>query len=178
MKLNNTVVRRVVTGHNEAGKSVVLVDDTTEPVDESTVNSTRIWSTDSQPPKTHTVAEVAAISDFSMEPPGSNFLLLFVPPDDPDASMEEMERQWAERFANIGAAHIRVDTSKHPRMHLTRTIDYLVVLSGEVTLLLDEEEVVLKPFDTIVQQATNHGWINRTKEPAVMAVIMTGQDLT
>ena len=177
MKLSNTVVRRVVTGHNAAGKSIVLVDDMTEPVETSTVNSTRMWTTNSHPPKTHGVEEAMAFAD-RMEPLGSNFLLLFVPPDDPNLSIEEMESQWAARFDAIGEGHIRVDTSKHPRMHKTRTIDYLVVLSGEVTLLLDEEEVVLKPFDTIVQQATNHGWVNRTKEPAVMAVIMTGQDLT
>ena len=175
MKLSNTVVRRVVTGHNDAGRSVVLVDDITAPVEESTVNSTPIWSTASQPPKAHSVEEAEMIPG-RMEPPGSNFLLLFVPPDDPNASMAEMERQWANRFDAIGEGHIRTDTSKHPRMHKTRTIDYLVVLSGEVTLLLDEGEVVLKPFDTIVQQATNHGWVNRTKEPAVMAVIMTGQE--
>ena len=177
MKLSNTVVRRVVTGHNAAGKSIVLVDDTTEPVEESTVNSTGMWSTNSHPPRVHSVEEAAAIPG-KMEPPGSNFLLLFVPPDDPDASMEEMEEKWAEKFGAIGEGHIRIDTSKHPRMHMTRTIDYLVVLSGEVTLLLDEEEVVLKQFDTIVQQATNHGWVNRTKEPAVLAVIMIGQDLS
>ena len=176
MKLDNTVVRRVVTGHNDAGRSIVLVDDMTEPVEDSTVNSTRMWTTNSHPPEVHSVEEAAGFAD-RMEPTGSNFLLLFVPPDDSGASMDEMERQWAERFDAIGEGHIRVDTSKHPRMHRTRTIDYLIVLSGEVTLLLDEEEVVLKPFDTIVQQATNHGWVNRTSEPAVMAVIMTGRDL-
>ena len=57
-------------------------------------------------------------------------------------------------------------------MHTTRTVDYIVVLSGRVTLLLDKGEVELKPFDVVVQRGTNHGWVNRGSEPAVMAAIL------
>jgi len=57
-------------------------------------------------------------------------------------------------------------------MHTTRTVDYIVVLSGRVTLLLDKGEVELKPFDVVVQRGTNHGWVNRGDEPAVMAAIL------
>ena len=57
-------------------------------------------------------------------------------------------------------------------MHTTRTVDYIVVLSGRVTLLLDKGEVELKPFDVVVQRGTNHGWVNRGTEPAVMAAIL------
>ncbi len=57
-------------------------------------------------------------------------------------------------------------------MHTTRTVDYIIVLSGRVTLLLDKGEVELKPFDVVVQRGTNHGWVNRGTEPAVMAAIL------
>ena len=54
-------------------------------------------------------------------------------------------------------------------MHATRTLDYAVVLSGEITLILDQGEVTLKPFDTVVQRGTNHTWENRGTEPALIA---------
>ena len=59
-------------------------------------------------------------------------------------------------------------------MHTTRTIDYVVLLSGEVTLLLDKGEVDLKPFDVVVQRGTSHAWVNKNKgkEPALIAAVL------
>jgi quercetin dioxygenase-like cupin family protein len=57
-------------------------------------------------------------------------------------------------------------------MHTTRTIDYVILLSGRVTLLLDKGEVDLKPFDVVVQRGTNHGWVNRGTEPALFAAVL------
>jgi quercetin dioxygenase-like cupin family protein len=57
-------------------------------------------------------------------------------------------------------------------MHKTRTIDYVVLLSGEVTLLLDKGEVDLKPFDVVVQRGTNHAWVNKGKDPALIAGVL------
>jgi quercetin dioxygenase-like cupin family protein len=68
-------------------------------------------------------------------------------------------------------AHCRPDTSRHPGMHKTRTIDYVVLLSGEVTLLLDKGELDLKPFDVVVQRGTSHAWVNNGKEPALIAAM-------
>jgi hypothetical protein len=63
-------------------------------------------------------------------------------------------------------------TSRHPGMHKTRTIDYVVLLSGEVTLLLDKGEVDLKPFDVVVQRGTSHAWVTKVKEPALIAAAL------
>lgn len=87
-------------------------------------------------------------------------------------SREERERQTAKMFAQMDAAHCRPDTTRHPAMHKTRTIDYVVLLSGEVTLLLDKGEVDLKPFDVVVQRGTNHAWVNKGKEPALIAAVL------
>jgi len=57
-------------------------------------------------------------------------------------------------------------------MHTTRTVDYVILLSGRVTLLLDKGEVELKPFDVVVQRGTNHGWVNRGTEPALFAAVL------
>src|SRR5581483_9948003 len=57
-------------------------------------------------------------------------------------------------------------------IHATATLDYIVILSGELTLVLPDEEVTLVPGDTLVQQSTPHGWANRTAEPCVIAAVL------
>jgi mannose-6-phosphate isomerase-like protein (cupin superfamily) len=75
-------------------------------------------------------------------------------------------------FGSVNASHTRVDTRRHPSMHKTRTVDYGIVLSGRVKLLMDEGGVELKPFDMVVQRGTNHGWINPGTEPVLMLFVL------
>ena len=77
----------------------------------------------------------------------------------------------------MGAAHHRVDTSRHPAMHKTETVDYIILLKGEVTLILDEEEVALKPFDVVVQRGTNHAWANNGSEPALLIAVLIDSNI-
>ena len=77
-----------------------------------------------------------------------------------------------EAFEKIGAAHHRVDTSRNAAMHETDTIDYIILLKGDVTLILDEEEVQLKPHDVVVQRATNHAWVNNGSELALLIAVL------
>ncbi len=109
-----------------------------------------------------------------LEPPpgGSVFRYFLIPPQDPSLTPEAAERAAQAAFAAVGAAHCRVDTRLNPMMHTTRTVDYVVVLRGEVTLLLDEGKVALKPFDAVVQRGTNHYWINEGKEPALLLGVL------
>ena len=65
---------------------------------------------------------------------------------------------------------------KHPLMHRTRTVDYALILSGEIDLMLDDSEMHLKAGDVVVQQATNHAWINRGKEPCRIAFILVDSE--
>ena len=57
-------------------------------------------------------------------------------------------------------------------MHQTETIDYIILLKGDVTLVLDEEEVHLEPFDVVVQRGTNHAWVNNGSEPALLIAVL------
>ena len=76
----------------------------------------------------------------------------------------------------MGAAHERVDTSRHPAMHKTKTIDYIILLSGDVTLLLDEDEV--RPNHLICcTKGTNHAWVNNGNEPALLIAVLIDSDL-
>jgi quercetin dioxygenase-like cupin family protein len=77
-------------------------------------------------------------------------------------------------FASMG----QVDAStfkeggRHPLMHRTETIDYGIVLSGELTLILDDSEVLLKAGDMVIQRGTNHSWSNRSDKPCIIAFIL------
>jgi quercetin dioxygenase-like cupin family protein len=57
-------------------------------------------------------------------------------------------------------------------MHQTQTIDYIILLEGDVTLILDEDEVQLKPFNVVVQRGTNHAWVNNGTEPALLIAVL------
>jgi mannose-6-phosphate isomerase-like protein (cupin superfamily) len=159
-------LRRVVTGHNAQGKSVVVIDGPATPFG-------AYWLTDVTPADNRG-AEDAGLRVHTLEPPagGSIFRYAWIPAEDPSVPAAERERQTAKMFEQMEAAHCRPDTSRHPGMHKTRTIDYVVLLSGEVTLLLDEGEVQLKPFDVVVQRGTNHAWVNKGKEPALLAAVL------
>jgi mannose-6-phosphate isomerase-like protein (cupin superfamily) len=171
--------RRIVTGHNASGKSVVVIDGPPARIFGTDVRGlAEIWNTDSGPVNTQDATDRADI-DVVLSPVvnGSKFRFFAVAPEDPTISDEEREARVAERFAAMGAAHERVDTSRHAAMHLTKSVDYIILLSGEVTLLLDEDERDLKPFDVVVQRGTNHAWINKGKEPALLIAVLIDADI-
>jgi quercetin dioxygenase-like cupin family protein len=62
-------------------------------------------------------------------------------------------------------------------MHKTETIDYIILLKGDVTLILDEEEVDIKPFDVVVQRGTNHAWVNNGSDPALLIAVLIDSEL-
>jgi mannose-6-phosphate isomerase-like protein (cupin superfamily) len=168
-------LRRVVTGIDASGKSCVAIDGPPANIREGDGRgAAEFWITDATPANNAALGDLAAERPPRLEPPagGSGIRYFMVAPENKKLSLAELEAQSAARFAAMGAAHCRVDTSRHPSMHTTRTVDYIVVLSGRVMLLLDKGEVELKPFDVVVQRGTNHGWVNRGTEPAVMAAIL------
>src|SRR5262249_17257838 len=85
-------------------------------------------------------------------PNGSKFRFFMVEPEDPSVPAAQREEMAARRFETMGASHCRVDTRRHPAMHRTRTVDYIILLSGHVTMLLDKSEADLKPFDVVIQR--------------------------
>ena len=89
-----------------------------------------------------------------------------------------LESLASEAFKKIGAEHERVDTTRHPTMHETKTIDYIVLLDGDVTLLLDDDEVKLKPFDVVVQRGTNHAWVNNGSDPALFIAVLIDSEFS
>jgi mannose-6-phosphate isomerase-like protein (cupin superfamily) len=159
-------LRRVVTGHDKEGKSCIVIDG-------PPTAAGAYWLTDGAPADNSSSGD-AAQQVRKLEPPagGSIFRYASIPPENTTLSREEHERITAKMFAQMGAEHCRPDTTRHPAMHKTRTVDYVILLSGEVTLLLDRGEVDLKPFDVVVQRGTNHAWVNKGKEPALIAAVL------
>jgi hypothetical protein len=80
-------------------------------------------------------------------------------------------------FAAIGAHSDRPDTSRHPGMHLTQTIDFIVIIEGKVRLILDNDERLLGPGDVVVQRGTNHAWVCESETPAMFVAILIDKDL-
>jgi len=159
-------LRRIITGRNAEGKSVVAYDG-------SPYGGALMWATDSSPADNKHSNDAAKLG-VRLEPPanGSKFGYFMVNPEDPSKSAEDVEKEYAAGFAAMDASHCRPDTSKHPGMHTTKSIDYIILLEGEVTLLLDEDEVELKPFDVVIQRGTNHAWVNKGSKPALLAAIL------
>jgi naringenin degradation protein FdeH len=77
-------------------------------------------------------------------------------------------------FGQLGSTHqpSAADSAKHPTMHKTDSIDYLVVISGSMHMLMEEGEVELHAGDCIVQRGTNHAWVNRSGKPCVLAAVL------
>lgn len=167
-------IRRIVTGHDDAGCSVVHFDGILpRRLGSNRRGVTNLWNTDGAPVDSR-VAEDRIELPFSLTPAarGTTFLFFTVAPEEPGADPKAEEQHAAAAFAAYNATHVRPNTARSPWMHKTDTVDYVILLKGEVTLVLDGDERDLKPFDVIIQRGTNHAWINRGKEPALLAVVL------
>lgn len=162
-------LRRIITGHDENGKSVVVAVKPSS--DFGTLHS--LWVTDGAP-ASYALEDTVEGRRVKLEPPpyGSHFLLFRVEPDDPALDAAEIAARAKRGFELVGAAHCQPDTSRSPHMHETGTIDHIIVLEGEVTLLLDEDSIDLKPFDVVIQRGTNHAWIAKDGQGALLAAIL------
>jgi mannose-6-phosphate isomerase-like protein (cupin superfamily) len=172
-------MRRIVTGHNEDGRSIITIDGPpARSIGEDVGGLFELWNTDGNIIDTKDNLD-RADQDIILSPPtgGTKFRYFQINPTPKGIPMEIMQEIAADAFEKIGAGHHRVDTSKHPAMHKTETIDYIILLKGDVTLILDEDEVTLKPHDVVVQRGTNHAWVNNGDEPALLIAVLIDSDL-
>ncbi len=167
-------LRRIVTGHNADGKSILMIDGPPGSISDEIGGVFGIWSTDGNQINTFDEIDRADLV-LSLPKGGTKFWYVVVNPTPEGVPKEKLEELVAAGFAKIGVN--RVDTTRHPAMHKTKTIDYVILLKGDVTLLLDDDEVQLKPFDVVVQRGTNHAWVNNGKEPALLAAVLIDSDL-
>ncbi len=167
-------MRRIVTGHNEKGKSIITLDGPpARSIGEDVGGLFELWNTDGEEVISTDNLD-RADQEIILSPPigGTKFRYFQINPIPEGIPEDVMQDMAAEAFEKIGAAHHRIDTSKHPAMHKTETIDYIILLKGDVTLILDEEEIDLEPFDVVVQRGTNHAWVNNGTEPALLIAVL------
>ena len=167
-------MRRIITGHNDKGKSIVSIDGPpARSIGEDVGGLFELWNTDGNEVISSDVID-RADDEVILSPPsgGTKFRYFQINPLPEGVPEDILQEIAADAFEKVGAAHHRVDTTKHPAMHKTDTVDYIILLKGDVTLMLDEEEVDLKPFDVVVQRGTNHAWVNNGNEPALLIAVL------
>ena len=152
--------RRVVTGHDAAGRSIVLTDGPVpvrRDLPASGVAFYEVWGTEAMP------APIAAV-----EPDETTQRTLRVPPAPNGTKI---------RINEFAPGHLD-DRGLQSPVHRTETIDYGIVLDGEIHLILDDSEVRLTAGDVVVQRGTDHAWANRSDHPCKVAFILIDAQFT
>lgn len=171
-------IKRVITGHNSEGKAIVLDNSILRNVHNlksapGTVFH-EVWNTEASALISENTDDVTT-GALILPPPagGTRFRFVDIPPDHEylhKLSPEDLKAT----FKEIGddKAGTSSAESKHPLMHRTETIDYGIVISGTITLILDDEEVEVGENSVIIQRGTNHAWANRTDQVCRIAFIL------
>ncbi len=168
-------VRRILTGHNQAGKSVILMDgpapNSSSPPAVPQLVNTVLWITDSSPASNRGNEDASPKGrQLGIEPPsrGSVFRIVDFPPDKLFEGIDVRKM-----MAEVGGAHV-LDKGKarHAMFHKTNTVDYAIVLEGEIWAMLDEGETLMRPGDVLIQRGTNHSWSNRSDQSCRIAFIL------
>ena len=174
-----TTVRRVVTGHDAAGKAIVLEDGPAPAVLRNPARgnyfSAQIWATHDTPAPIAAKEPDPTKQRLTLEPPrnGTVIRVIQFPPE--DESIRKLDAAGARAvFAAIGSdqASTFKPGGPHPLMHRTESVDYGIVLEGEITLVLDDLEVTVRAGDVVVQRGTNHAWSNRSGKLCRVAFIL------
>lgn len=174
-----STVRRVVTGHDANGKAVVLSDGPAPFVHPNPTDpdwhSTDVWRTHDTPaPVVIRAAESTLGPRRQMPARNGTVIRINSFPPDGEAIAKMTPADAKKAFAALGneTASTFGRGGRHPMMHRTETIDYAIILSGEIDMLLDDIDVHLTEGDVVVQCGTNHAWVNRSLKPCRVAFIL------
>jgi mannose-6-phosphate isomerase-like protein (cupin superfamily) len=171
--------RRIVTGHDERGRAIIQSDAAPERVKTLSGGGPtfyEVWNTRESPAAIDKSSGEPQEDGIVLAPPrnGTRIRVLDIPPETDDIKQVDAAQARA-LFAQIGAADASTNTTgsaRHPHMHRTETIDYGIVLEGEITLLVDIGEVTVRAGDIVIQRGTNHGWANRSGKNCRIAFIL------
>jgi mannose-6-phosphate isomerase-like protein (cupin superfamily) len=164
-----------VTGKDANGKAIVLIDGPATSVHQRVelgTTNTLLWVTDSVPADLSSEGD-AASRKIGIAPPAGGTIFRVVEFAAPKEVIADFETR-LKIIQGLGVAPEGPsrERPRDPGMHRTRTIDYAVILSGEIDMLLDDSEVHLKAGDVVVQRGTNHAWVNRGSAPCQVAFIL------
>jgi mannose-6-phosphate isomerase-like protein (cupin superfamily) len=166
-------IRRVVTGHDAKGQAIAIMDSKLQPQSREAglVFSSVLWITDETP------ADISGSKDRADRkigvPPPPNGSILRIVDFMPVKGDIKIDNKAFTAEMGIGdqtrgpGKHVN-----HPFMHRTKSIDYAIVLDGEIDMLMDDTEVHLKAGDILVQQGTNHAWVNKSDKPCRICFVL------
>lgn len=165
--------KRVVTGHDAEGFSTILFEDNGAApkllAKAGGLSLVELWETTASPADNSSCTDDARrIQKIEPEPGGTLFRLIEYPPD--SVRLKTIDTQ--AHFSSMGVDVSGDPAKRHPGMHKTSTIDYAIVLRGEIYAVLDKAEVLLRQGDCIVQRGTHHAWSNRSAEPCLIAFVL------
>jgi mannose-6-phosphate isomerase-like protein (cupin superfamily) len=169
-------VRRIICIDNADGKSEAIADGPAPDVRTDPARpgfaSTRIWVTDATPARMKGIRDTVQMPHTLEPPPRGSVCRIVTFPPDAVFRGKIGAREVAAYFSAMGSPQVSTygPAARHPYMQKTRTLDFCLVLEGEITLVLDTEEVQLKAGDTVIQRGTNHAWSNRSDMPCVIAI--------
>ncbi|MDA5194444.1 cupin domain-containing protein [Govanella unica] len=166
--------KRYVVGLNEEGKSATLMHDAHNVQEQPGIfYRATLWKAD-EVPVDNSITGDRAGTEATREPPpgGLLFRALEIPPDTEDklrhvAALKKLNVEVAQK--HIPTAE---DLARHPSMHRTDTLDCITCVSGEIYMITDVDEVLMRPGDSVVIRGTNHAWSNRSDKPALLVGCM------
>lgn len=169
-------IHRVVTGHDADGKAIIASDGPLPTVVELQAIPGMIfhevWETQDMPAPVDNASDPTTGPTMHGPPKGGTRIRFVDFPPEPHDFAEEEERikSLFDELNNAEGLTVTA-TSPHPMMHRTEAVDYGIVIEGELTLVLDDSEVALKPGSVVIQRGTNHAWANRSGQPCRMLFI-------
>src|SRR5262249_44685556 len=130
---------------------------------------TDLWETKGAPADNEAQGD-AADRPIHLEPPPNGTIVRVVefPPD----ATRPKSADPSAGFKAIGAGHVQDKSSADPMMHRTATVDYAIVLKGEIHAVMDKGETLLRAGDVLIQRGTNHSWSVRGNEPCLVAFVL------
>ncbi len=163
-------VRRIVTGHNAQGRSIILSDMElpSGPLPADGRIRAGMWVTDVVPVSNDGDHDTCPDGNTPKIPPPANGSVIRITDILPDSAGHGDPSEMIARGAQIDPER----SKKHPAFHRTDTIDYAIVLEGEVWAVMDEGETLMKAGDVLIQRGTYHAWSNRSDKPCRMAFVL------
>ncbi|WP_436643072.1 cupin domain-containing protein [Microbaculum sp. FT89] len=167
-------VRRIITETTAEGRSRILSDGPSPHAVETAPHRglSNLWVTSSPTPDLS--VEDGADQPVVLAPSGGGNIFRFfqLPPAGSLDNDAEGQAAAHDVFEAMGAGSARIANARHPSMHKTDSLDYIILLKGRVKLVLDEDETILEPFDVVIQRQTNHAWENLSPEPALLMAVL------
>jgi mannose-6-phosphate isomerase-like protein (cupin superfamily) len=172
--------RRIVTGHNTSGQAILQEDGPINRLQQIGGETGpwfhEVWNTSATPAPIDAASGEPPEDSIRLAPPkgGTRIRVLDIPPDSEELAHTTPEQARAH-FEEIGAGEassFNGKAARHPHMHRTETIDYGIVLEGEIVLIMDVGETTVRAGDIVIQRGTNHGWANRSGRNCRIAFIL------